>query len=82
VKKVARETLGCERLELFSFHSTSKGLIGECGRRGGYMEVRWGCGRAEQHTRGSMMTYKKASVVGYNASGRIGNLRYAQTPES
>ena len=40
VKKVARETLGCERLELFSFHSTSKGLIGECGRRGGYMEVR------------------------------------------
>ena len=26
-------------LELISFHSTSKGLIGECGRRGGYMEV-------------------------------------------
>ena len=25
--------------ELVSFHSTSKGLIGECGRRGGYMEL-------------------------------------------
>lgn len=24
-------------LELFSFHSVSKGLVGECGRRGGYM---------------------------------------------
>ncbi len=26
-------------LELASFHSTSKGFIGECGRRGGYMEM-------------------------------------------
>ena len=26
-------------LELFSFHSTSKGFIGECGIRGGYMEL-------------------------------------------
>lgn len=26
-------------LQLISFHSTSKGLIGECGRRGGYMEL-------------------------------------------
>jgi len=38
-KKVACETPGCEKLELVSFHSTSKGLIGECGRRGGYMEM-------------------------------------------
>jgi len=38
-KKVACETLGCEDLQLVSFHSTSKGLIGECGRRGGYMEL-------------------------------------------
>lgn len=38
-KKIACETPGCENLELVSFHSTSKGLIGECGRRGGYMEV-------------------------------------------
>jgi alanine transaminase len=26
-------------LELISFHSTSKGVFGECGRRGGYMEL-------------------------------------------
>jgi len=38
-KKIAMETPGCESLELVSFHSTSKGLIGECGRRGGYMEL-------------------------------------------
>eukprot|EP00565_Helicotheca_tamesis_P006972 CAMPEP_0185730170 /NCGR_PEP_ID=MMETSP1171-20130828/8711_1 /TAXON_ID=374046 /ORGANISM="Helicotheca tamensis, Strain CCMP826" /LENGTH=601 /DNA_ID=CAMNT_0028399167 /DNA_START=53 /DNA_END=1858 /DNA_ORIENTATION=- len=38
-KKIACETEGCENLELISFHSTSKGLIGECGRRGGYMEM-------------------------------------------
>jgi alanine transaminase len=28
-----------DALELVSFHSTSKGFIGECGRRGGYMEL-------------------------------------------
>ena len=28
-KKVAVETPGCENLQLVSFHSTSKGLIGE-----------------------------------------------------
>jgi alanine transaminase len=38
-KKVAVETPGCENIELASFHSTSKGLMGECGRRGGYMEL-------------------------------------------
>lgn len=38
-KKVALETPGCEDLQIVSFHSTSKGLIGECGRRGGYMEL-------------------------------------------
>ena len=42
-KKVAVETPGCERLQLISFHSTSKGLIGECGRRGGYMELHHIC---------------------------------------
>lgn len=26
-------------IQLLSFHSTSKGLIGECGQRGGYMEM-------------------------------------------
>jgi aspartate/methionine/tyrosine aminotransferase len=28
------------RVSLFSFHSTSKGYLGECGHRGGYMEIR------------------------------------------
>jgi alanine transaminase len=26
-------------VELFSFHSVSKGIIGECGFRGGYFEM-------------------------------------------
>jgi len=30
---------GATDLELISFHSTSKGLLGECGRRGGYMDL-------------------------------------------
>ncbi|VEU44532.1 unnamed protein product [Pseudo-nitzschia multistriata] len=30
---------GTEAIELASFHSTSKGVFGECGRRGGYMEL-------------------------------------------
>lgn len=38
-KQVASETPGCQDLQLVSFHSTSKGLIGECGHRGGYMEL-------------------------------------------
>ena len=32
--------LGEHDVSLFSFHSTSKGYLGECGQRGGYMEVR------------------------------------------
>jgi alanine transaminase len=40
LKKVLRD-LGADYkdFELVSFHSTSKGLLGECGRRGGYMEM-------------------------------------------
>jgi len=37
-KKVAIDC-NLKKLQLISFHSTSKGLIGECGRRGGYMEL-------------------------------------------
>ena len=37
-KKVALDA-NLKQLQLVSFHSTSKGLIGECGRRGGYMEL-------------------------------------------
>ena len=31
---------GYREVSLFSFHSTSKGLLGECGHRGGYVECR------------------------------------------
>jgi alanine transaminase len=37
-KKVSLDC-NLNNLQLVSFHSTSKGLIGECGRRGGYMEL-------------------------------------------
>lgn len=37
-KRVVCELGLQEDVELFSFHSTSKGLLGECGRRGGYYE--------------------------------------------
>jgi hypothetical protein len=36
-KRVLRESGA--RVPLVSLHSTSKGFVGECGRRGGYMEV-------------------------------------------
>lgn len=40
-KKAAHDTglLEKNEIELVSFHSTSKGIFGECGRRGGYMEL-------------------------------------------
>jgi len=39
-KKVASELGGdAAGLELVSFHSTSKGFLGECGMRGGYFEL-------------------------------------------
>ena len=34
------KVLGTETVPLFSFHSISKGFFGECGHRGGYLEVR------------------------------------------
>ena len=34
------KALGAETVSLFSFHSISKGFFGECGHRGGYLEVR------------------------------------------
>ncbi len=36
----ALERLGERDVSLFSFHSTSKGILGECGHRGGYLECR------------------------------------------
>lgn len=38
-KRAAHEVGLLDQIELVSFHSTSKGVFGECGRRGGYMEL-------------------------------------------
>jgi aspartate/methionine/tyrosine aminotransferase len=38
-KKAAGDTGHLDEIELVSFHSVSKGVFGECGRRGGYMEL-------------------------------------------
>lgn len=42
-KRAAHETglLDENAIELVSFHSISKGLYGECGRRGGTQFIRW-----------------------------------------
>jgi len=56
-KKVAR-SLGksYDDLQMVSFHSVSKGFLGECGQRGGYMEV---CGMDEDIM---LQFYKLASI--------------------
>lgn len=64
-RKVAREmgygadgsnSKGAAPLQLVSFHSTSKGFLGECGLRGGYMELS-GVDAAV-----SQQVYKQASI--------------------
>lgn len=53
-------------LQLISFHSTSKGYTGECGRRGGYMEL---CGLDEGVR---LELYKLASIsLCSNTAGQI-----------
>ena len=67
-KRAAYETGLLERdgLELVSFHSTSKGLYGECEHRGGYMEVVGMDKRVESHL------YKLASsLLCPNLDGQI-----------
>ena len=38
-KRAAADVGLLDQIELVSFHSVSKGVFGECGRRGGYMEL-------------------------------------------
>lgn len=53
-------------VELFSFHSTSKGMLGECGRRGGYFE----CVNVDEAVKEQI--YKVASVgLCSNLDGQI-----------
>jgi len=64
-KKVALDC-GQKDLQLVSFHSTSKGLIGECGRRGGYME----CHHIDPYVQSQL--YKLASAE--LCSGVVGQI--------
>lgn len=67
-KRAAFETglLDDDAIELVSFHSTSKGLFGECGHRGGYMEIVGMDNRVENHL------YKLASsALCPNLDGQI-----------
>nr|AIT69923.1 alanine transaminase [Dictyopteris undulata] len=64
---------GDDRLQLVSFHSTSKGFLGECGLRGGYMEVH-GIGpevRAELYKLASLSLC--SNTVGQLATGLMIN---------
>ena len=55
-----------DSLELFSFHSVSKGTKGECGRRGGYME----CANIDPAIKQEL--YKMASIsLCPNVDGQI-----------
>jgi aspartate/methionine/tyrosine aminotransferase len=75
-KKVLREMSKevAEGVELVSFHSISKGVSGECGRRGGYFEA--------VNIRDDVMEqiYKMASVsLCPPLTGQVSNLSPAQT---
>mmetsp|Transcript_17847 Transcript_17847/g.62970 ORF Transcript_17847/g.62970 Transcript_17847/m.62970 type:complete len:495 (-) Transcript_17847:183-1667(-) len=57
-KKVLAEMGGPESdsVELFSFHTVSKGYVGECGLRGGYVEL------TNCHDEANAMLYKMGSI--------------------
>jgi len=57
---------GYNNVELASFHSVSKGVFGECGLRGGYMELR------NIHDEGKEQLYKLASIsLCSNTAGQV-----------
>ncbi|KAI9263298.1 pyridoxal phosphate-dependent transferase [Phascolomyces articulosus] len=65
-KKALKEHPQHDTIELVSFHSISKGMIGECGRRGGYFE----CCNLDKGVMDQL--YKMASVsLCPNVSGQI-----------
>ena len=67
-KKVLKD-LGSEydHFELVSYHSTSKGFIGECGRRGGYMEL---CG-FDPEVKGQLVKLASSSLCANMVSDRL-----------
>ena len=54
--------LGEEKVPLFSLHSASKGFYGECGHRGGYLEVRYPPKIAGTNLNFMDVLFKQASV--------------------
>jgi alanine transaminase len=77
-KRAAYETglLANDELELISFHSTSKGVFGECGRRGGYMELSGIDGMVKDHL------YKLASAsLCSTVSGQVMTSLMVRGPE-
>jgi alanine transaminase len=57
---------GARGLQLASFHSTSKGFTGECGRRGGYVEL---CG-FDEDVRAELYKLASISLCG-NTAGQL-----------
>ncbi len=55
-----------DQSELISFHSTSKGLLGECGLRGGYMELE----NLDPYTHGQILKLRTISLC----SNTVGQL--------
>ncbi len=76
------KVLGAEEVPLFSMHSISKGFYGECGHRGGYLEV-----RNPPRIQGSDMDFvdlltKQASVsLCANTAGQILTYLMVSPPE-
>jgi len=76
------KALGTDEVPLFSVHSISKGYYGECGHRGGYLEV-----RNAPHIQGSEMDVvdlltKQASVtLCANTAGQILTYLMVSPPE-
>lgn len=66
VLELAQRNPSYNHLELFSFHSVSKGVVGECGQRGGYVD----CLHIDPDVIAEM--YKVASIsLCSNTSGQI-----------
>lgn len=76
------KVLGAEDVPLFSMHSISKGFYGECGHRGGYLEV-----RNPPRVQGSQLDFvdlltKQASVsLCANTAGQILTYLMVSPPE-
>lgn len=64
--------IGREPIPLFSLHSTSKGYYGECGHRGGYLEVRNPQRLADSNLTVADVLLKQASVsLCSNTAGQV-----------